>query len=111
MLSKASRLKKKKDFEAVFKRGKKIKGNLILLKLLPNNTEKNRFGIVIGKKVVKKAVVRNKIKRQVRAILREINPKIKIKSDFVVVFLNMPRDFMSIKEEIEKIFEKTGIVE
>jgi len=37
--------------------------------------EKTRFIISVSKKVSKKAVVRNTVKRRVRPILRKINPK------------------------------------
>src|SRR3989344_7261945 len=70
MPAKNSQLKKKKDFELVFKKGRTIKNDFFVLKFLPNGLENNRFGIVVSQKVSKKAVVRNKIRRRVKESIK-----------------------------------------
>jgi ribonuclease P protein component len=42
----------------------------------PNGITATCFGISISQKVSKKAVVRNRIKRQIRAVLRQFLPRI-----------------------------------
>jgi ribonuclease P protein component len=70
MLKKNNRLLKKKDFDAVWQKGRSGYDQLLGLKSLANGLAENRFGIMVGLKVSKKAVERNKIKRRLRAIIR-----------------------------------------
>ncbi len=69
-LSKKERLKKNKDFERVFKEGKKLWINSILLIIYaPNNLGYRRLGIVVSRKI-RKATQRNKVKRWIRELFR-----------------------------------------
>ncbi|MGK7927625.1 MAG: ribonuclease P protein component [Spirulina sp.] len=97
-LPRAHRLKHWRDFQEVYQHGKRYSGSYLTLRSLPrfptsetvasSETEEEdrnvetaslpptRIGISIGKKVSKKAVVRNRIKRQIRAAARELLPEI-----------------------------------
>ena len=46
-----------------------------ILKVKENNFGTNRFGIVVSKKIDKRAVVRNRIRRLLRGILLTLNSK------------------------------------
>ncbi len=112
MLPKLNRLKKKKDFEKVFKLGKGVKQGFIALKLNRNGLENSRLGFIVSLKVSKKAVVRNKVKRRLREIIRA---RIKdIKKGFDVVLIALPgsdtKDFEETKKLVEKLFKKVGIL-
>ena len=88
-LPQANRLKHWRDFQEVYQRGKRYSGSYLTLRslsVMPKSetgaTEaeitlipSTRIGISIGKKVSKKAVVRNRIKRQIRAAIREVLPQ------------------------------------
>ena len=78
-LNKKNRLKRTKDFEGVFKRGKSIKGEFLFIRYLKNNLEFPRFAFVVSAKVSKKAVVRNRIRRilseAVRSELKNLQPR------------------------------------
>ena len=112
MLSQQNRLKNKKDFDRVFKYGKSSKNDFLLLKFKNNNLEDSRFGIVVGKKVSKKAVVRNKIKRRLTEIIKKKLDKIKRGID--VVLITNPglekEKFKNLEEKIENIFKKANII-
>ncbi len=69
MLPKKNRLTKKKDFDKVFSQGRSVYSGPLGLKFLPNNQENNRFGFLVSTKVSKLAVDRNRLKRQLRAII------------------------------------------
>ncbi len=71
MLPKEYRLTKDKDFARVAHYGQKAYSPELNLKWIKNNQPYSRWGIVVSLKVDKKAVVRNGIKRRLRAILRE----------------------------------------
>lgn len=111
MLPKNNRLKQKKDFTLVFKRGKGFKADTLFLKVIGNNLDKSRFGIIVTTKTSKKANTRNKIRRRIKAIIFQKLPQIKNKLD--VVLSTRPgienKDFRETEAEITKIFEKAKI--
>jgi len=112
MLSKPNRLKKKKDFERVFKEGKGFKESFLFLKVAPNNLEISRFGFVVGRNFSKKAVVRNRIKRKLRAAVRIRFKKIKKGIDGIIVAYPVleKKEFQEIEEIISKLFKKAKIL-
>lgn len=84
-LPKANRLKKRQDFQAVYRQGICRKSaHLTLRALARTRTEGNDrrsnlptcIGISISQKVSKKAVIRNRIKRRIRAAFRELLPSL-----------------------------------
>lgn len=96
------RLKQRRDFQAVYHKGIRRTGRYLILRGLSErssspkeaNPEKptidkgklpTKIGISISQKVSKKAVVRNRIKRQIRAILRQLLPRIAPGWQLVVV--------------------------
>ena len=96
-LPKANRLKSRKDFQAVFREGIRRHGSYLTLRALkplcltkPSldiatqttqatdsaHIASTRIGISISTKVSKRAVVRNRIKRQITAALHNLLPKL-----------------------------------
>lgn len=108
MLPKVNRLKKKKDFERVFKEGRGAKGKFVYVKAVSNDSGMSRFGIVISKKVSKQAIIRNKEKRRIRAVIRKNIDKLK-NVDCIILFSSLPPDFSSIEKEVEDLFYKLNI--
>lgn len=112
MLPKANRLTKKKDFERIFKEGRGLKEDFLLLKFLPNNLDTNRFGFVIGQRISKKAVIRNRIKRRLRELVRLELPIMKKGND--IVLLARPgletKSSWEIKETLNKLFKKARLI-
>jgi len=111
MLPKVNCLKRKKDFERVFKEGKGFKEDFLFLKFYLNNLKKSRFGIIVSQKISKKAIIRNKIKRRIRAVINSKLPKIKKGMDIVLVVLPglETKDFWEIEDTINRLFEKAKI--
>jgi ribonuclease P protein component len=95
-LPKDYRLRSRQDFQNVYKKGRRWKGKYLMVRCLIQSPiikisseetlkqgEKRakqpyvtKFGISVSQKVSKKAVIRNRLKRQVRAALRELFPRI-----------------------------------
>ncbi|ARV57523.1 ribonuclease P protein component [Nostocales cyanobacterium HT-58-2] len=96
-LPKANRLKSRRDFQAVFREGIRRHGSHLTLRALrPSPSSKPsqnaasetvqtqeassfipaQIGISISTKVSKRAVVRNRLKRQISAALHQLLPKI-----------------------------------
>ncbi|AXR62309.1 ribonuclease P protein component [Leptospira mayottensis] len=63
-------LKSRKEIQSLFKNGKRISCFPIVLVYLPNPLPKNRF-VYCPERAVKSAVRRNRIKRKLRAVIRE----------------------------------------
>ena len=108
MLPKINRLKKKKDFERVFKKGKGHKEGFLVFRAGKNLFKDSRFGFVVGKNVSKKANIRNKIKRRLRELVRRKIKEIKGGTDGV--FIARPglekKDFQELEDAVDKIFKK-----
>ena len=78
----AYRLKHRRDFRAVYQQGIRLSSSHLILYALSdslgadktsmNVSPPTRIGISISQKVSKKAVVRNRIKRQIRGVLQEL---------------------------------------
>ncbi len=107
MLAKQYRLQKDRDFELVFKKGRAFNSKFLFLKLRKNNLQVSRFGFIIGKKISNKAVIRNKLKRQLRAIVKKNFPSIKTGFDIVIVakpeIIN--KKYQDIKNDLENLFQ------
>ena len=68
-LSRAERLSRKRDFERVFRKGKRMDLPYLRVVYAPNELPFRRIGFAVSKKVGK-AVVRNRIKRLLREVFR-----------------------------------------
>jgi ribonuclease P protein component len=103
-LSSKERLKKDKEFQIVFREGKKIWINSILLIIYkPNDLNYRRLGIVISKKI-RKANQRNKVKRRVRELFRRNKDLFPENCDIIIIphpnLLNFKyRDFVGVVKE------------
>lgn len=108
MLAKNSRLKKNKDFDLVFKEGKTSYVDFLGIKIKNNHLNSNRFGILLGTKVSKLAVVRNLYKRQIKSILKEQNKQTKTGYDCVIIVLPkiINKNYQEIEKEIKTAFIK-----
>ncbi|MBT4722607.1 ribonuclease P protein component [Candidatus Falkowbacteria bacterium] len=91
MLSKQNRITKQKDFDRFFGRnfkqqkGRNISAEFLFIKILPAETAVFRIGFMVNNKVDKRATMRNKIKRQLREVVRACLPKINNKVDLLIV--------------------------
>jgi ribonuclease P protein component len=112
MLAKTNRLAKNKDFDKVFKNGRLIKEDFLILRFNSGGTKNSRVGMIVSRKVSKKATVRNKIKRRLRAASRPYLSRLKKNID--MIFIALPgmekKDSQSIQVTVEKIFKKTKLL-
>ena len=114
VLPKENRLKRNKDFEQVFKKGKGLRKDFLFLKVLKKEEESEpKFGFVVSQKISKKAVLRNKAKRKLREIVRKRIKKIKKGVDGVLVALPgiEKKSFKELERTIIELFEKAGIID
>jgi len=105
MLAKQLRLAKKKDFKKIFKQGKFSYTKIFSLKVLANQMDTNRYGIIISTKVSKKSSERNKLKRQFREAVKELDKKLLPGFDLVIIVSPAAKnqEYEFIKSKLEKI--------
>ena len=90
-------LKKEKQFNLVYNEGRFIKGRLLSIRFIPNNLDISRYGFIVGRRVGK-AVVRNRVKR----LLREISRQIHIKAGWDIVFFTNPNSAATSYNELKE---------
>ena len=78
MLPGENRLRKKKDHNKVYKKGRRYTSPFFILLILPRDDKKlpSRFSFVVSRKVDKRAVARNRIRRVLKESVRSILPKV-----------------------------------
>jgi ribonuclease P protein component len=100
MIKKINRMGRNKEFDRAFKLGQSFYSRILGVKAVDNDLSISRFGILISTKVSKKAVIRNKIKRQIRAALHGEMPKLKIGKDLAIIVFPqiLDKKFQEIKD-------------
>ena len=75
---------KNRDFQVVYKNGKSYANKYLVMYVLNNNTEENRLGISVSKKVGN-SVIRHRITRLIRESYRLQESKFQNGFDIVVI--------------------------
>lgn len=125
-LSKAYRLKDRQDFSAVFRKGiRRYTAHLTLRAIrqsakpgsgkqnVTNLSEKpSRIGIAVSQKVSKRAVIRNRIKRQLKAAFRQLLPRLKF--GWLLVVVVKPEatqcDYHQFLQELEQLLAEAEVL-
>lgn len=111
MLARELRVRKRQDFDSVYKKGKSFSCKYLKIYVLSTDLPKQRCGFSISKKVSKKAVERNKLKRQISFILKEELKILKNNVDLVFVVRNSILDlpFNEIKFNVKELLKKADL--
>lgn len=113
MLPFKNRLTKRKDIEAVFRYGNFFSFGDIYLKAAKNELKETRIGIIVGLKFSRKAVERNRIKRQIREIIHAKLNRIKKGFDIALIPKKSEEgrlDKDDLEKSIEEVFEKSNLI-
>jgi len=113
MLPFKNRLNKTRDFNRVSCYGHKFFSSELILRWVENDQEEcSRWGIVVSRKVDKKAVIRNKIKRRIRSILRENMNSWTPQRDVVLIARPQIKElnFLELKRKLEQILRKNELL-
>ena len=102
-------LKGDKKIETLFEKGFVLKEKNILLRAYDFGEEESFFGVSVSKRFFKSAVDRNRIKRQLRGVVRKSPAVANIKKgvSFFLIY-NTPKalGFNEIKEKVGFLIEK-----
>lgn len=108
MLPKAYRLRQQKDFDTVFQRGGTAQNEFLMVRFLRNQRSVSRFGLVLSAKVAKKAVDRNRLRRQINEIIRLNLEAILSGLDFVFVIKRplLEKSYQELETVLVSLLEK-----
>jgi len=124
MLAKENRLKKMKDFDILFKEGKFINDKLVNMKIWQIEPDKYprrdyqtkdlKIGFVVSTKLVRSAVKRNRLKRQMREVVRLLLKTNKLKVGFHIILIakaNMAgKTYQEIEDGVVSVLQKGGVL-
>jgi ribonuclease P protein component len=111
MFESKNRLRKQMEVQRVVKTGKSVFDPVCGIRFLRNGLLDSRFTVVVGTKVSKKAVRRNRVKRQYREIIR-LNFE-SIKTGFDIVLFASPQSleltYAQKEERMMVVLKKAGL--
>lgn len=110
-MKKINRVRKSQEFQSLIHTGKKCTNAQFALYYLPKKEEQARIGITLSKKIGN-AVIRNKLKRQVRMMCQELIDFDICKFDAIIIvrFSYKDLDYASNKKNLEKLFIKATMM-
>jgi len=108
------RLKSRKDFNDIFRRGKTVSNEVLVMKYEEAEGENLKIGFSVGLKFSKKASRRNKVKRWLREAARAIVKDIKPGHQIVFVinskFPYEQMDYSLIRGKTENLLRKEKLL-
>ncbi len=104
-------LKKNSDFRRAYRRGKTCAAPSLAIYCRKNGTDQNRLGITTSVKVGK-AVVRNRIRRRIRAIYRLRETELRAGYDVVVVarVRAASASYAQLEKDLLRLAKRVGLL-
>ncbi len=105
-------IKENRTFSYLYRRGKFISSDCLILYFRNNRFENNRLGVTVSKKVGK-AVIRNRVRRRIKEAYREIEKSIPSSCDIVIVARSTAAeaDYKKILSALKYLFKKAGLLQ
>lgn len=106
-MNKKQRIKKNKEFQEVFKKGKSYANRqFVVYCLQKEGQEKFRIGLSVSKKIGK-AVTRVQIKRYIRQVFLELKDDLRQDMDYVIIARNPAAElnFHETKKSLEHVLK------
>ena len=114
MISSKNRFHGYNSLRNVYRHGQISRGALFAVKVLPNPRRQNyRLAVVVSRKVDKSAVARNRIRRRLYEISRELGEQINQPHDIVItVFHNtvLETSHPELAAQLKKQFKELGLL-
>ena len=111
MLNRINRLKKRYQFNYVYKSGEHFSGEHMVLYVVSSKTKNIKVGLAVTKKVGH-AVVRNKIRRRLREIIKKQVPNLNQNNNIIVVARDniSSASFEKLSNEFLKLIKKADLI-
>jgi ribonuclease P protein component len=111
-MRKEYRIKKNKEFQEVFKKGKSIANRQFVLYLLKRSDyEHFRIGLSVSKKIGN-AVVRNQIKRYIRQAFHELDGEVHNVYDYIIIARKpaASMDYFEVKKSLMHVLRLARVL-
>lgn len=106
MLARKNRLKKKKEFNYIYKKGKIYHTKFLIVYVVPTRAKESKVGFTISNKIGN-SVIRHKLKRRLSEIIRCCLKNLPVRNYVFVAKVNSNNlDFSQLKREVECILNK-----
>ncbi|RYM04700.1 ribonuclease P protein component [Sporolactobacillus sp. THM7-7] len=105
------RLKKNKEFQIVFDKGKSFANRQFVVYVLKYPERSfSRLGLSVSKKMGN-AVTRNHIKRHIKEIFRELSDRLEIGNDFIIISRRPVRTltYQETRASLIHVLKKAGV--
>ncbi|PJF44508.1 MAG: ribonuclease P protein component [Phototrophicales bacterium] len=116
------RLRHRQDFARLRQEGQVVQNHLLKMSFSPSQLAHHRYGFIISGRLGK-AVQRNRLRRQLREILRLLDSQISLRAieqpnqspiGYDMVFIAKPAamraDFQTLKTAVEELLEQAGLL-
>ncbi|HEX5166283.1 MAG TPA: ribonuclease P protein component [Thermomicrobiales bacterium] len=111
MVARELRIRRGSDIDRVRSKGRSWSSRLLVLAILPNGLEHNRYGFTVGKRVGG-SVERNRAKRLMREAIRHRHPTLVQGHDVLLIARNSFRDettLAEVAEQLDGLLRRAGI--
>ncbi len=113
MLPKPYRLTRNDAIDDIFMKGKKVATPFFVIRIRENHLPLSRLAIIVSKKISKKAVERNLLKRRIRGIIHESLSFVRKGLDIIIgansnVLIAM--SYEDIKKELVVALQKGNLI-
>lgn len=88
-----------------FIRAKSVFTPLFLVKIVPNALDYSRFGVIVSKKIDKRAVVRNSLKRKIRSCITKNEWEKKGQDILFIVKPDAKKEEASLRTKVEEVLK------
>ena len=111
MLKRINRLKKRYQFNYVYKSGEHFSGEHIVLYVVSSKTKNIKVGLAVTRKIGH-AVVRNRVRRRLREIIKKQVPNLKQNYNIIVVAREnvINASFEKLTNEFIKLIKKANLI-
>lgn len=103
------RLTESKRFSQIHQEGRSAANRLLVIRVLPNDLEWSRFGLVVSKRIGN-AVTRNQVKRRLREAIRQT----RVKGGWDVVFIARRgaenAEYRQLKRATDNLLRRTHLL-
>ncbi len=110
-MDKERKIRKNSEYKRIFSRARWISSKWITIHYLAGESKQSRWGIVVSKKIGG-AVVRNRIRRQIREICQVLDPFLVGKLDLVIVARRgiQKINYWELLKDVEKICRRAKFI-
>ncbi|SDY34463.1 MULTISPECIES: ribonuclease P protein component [Salimicrobium] len=110
-MQKAYRIKKNKEFQTVFKKGKSFANRQLVLYYYKKDQPHFRIGLSVSKRIGN-AVMRNKVKRYLRQAFQEMEEDLHQEYDYVVIARKPVNtmEYHELKQSLQHVCRRSGVL-